>query len=77
MNFSRTSDPDTIKPFKTKEEIENYLRDMQDKFIQLKKKYPDELLVHELEDETFVCIIKTQKACQIKVNEIKKSIQEK
>tara|TARA_B100000131_G_scaffold299048_1_gene319078 strand:+ start:89 stop:310 length:222 start_codon:yes stop_codon:yes gene_type:complete len=71
MNFTRTSDPDTITPFKTKEEVEKYLRDMQDKFIQLKKKYPEERLVHELEDETFVCIIKTQKACQLKVDEIR------
>ena len=71
MNFTRTSDPDTITPFKTKEEVEKYLRDMQDKFIQLKKKYTEERLVHELEDETFVCIIKTQKACQLKVDEIR------
>ena len=71
MNFTRTSNVDKIEPFKTKAEVSKYLKDMQSKFIKLKEKYPDEILVHELEDETFVCIVKTQKACQLKVDEIK------
>ena len=76
MSFKRTSDPDTIEPFTTKEEVSKYLHDMQDKFIKLKDKYPEEVLINELEDETFVCIVKTQKACQLKVDEIR-SKQEK
>ena len=74
MSFTPTSDADTIKPFKTKEEVEKYLHDMQDKFIKLKKQYPQEDLIAELEDDTFVCIIKTQKACQAKVDELKEQI---
>ena len=71
MTFTPTTNADKIKPFKTKKEVEEYLHAMQDKFIQLKKRYPEEVLINELEDETFVCIIKTQKACQVKVNEMK------
>ncbi len=71
MNFTPTSNADKIDPFTTKEEFEKYLRKMQDKFIKLKKKYPEEILVNELEDETFVAIIKVQKACSEKVKELK------
>ena len=65
MSFTPTSDADKIDPFETKEEVEKYLNSMQAKFIKLKNS------IAELEDEVFVCIIKTQKACQIKVDEIK------
>ena len=71
MKFTPTSNPETIEPFKSKNEVEEYLRKMQEKFIKLKQRYPEESLVFELEDETFVCIVKTQKACQAKIDEIK------
>ena len=65
MSFKQTSDSSKVKPFETKEEAEQYLRDMQDKFLKIKT------LILELEDAAFVCIVKTQKACQEKVNQIK------
>ena len=65
MSFKQTSDASKIEPFKSKEEAAEYLNDMQQKFLTLKT------LVLELEDAAFVCLIKTQKACQEKVNELK------
>ena len=65
MSFTPTSNADEIEPFTTKEEVEKYLKDMQAKFNKMKD------LIAELEDDAFVCIIKTQKACQNKVDEMK------
>jgi CRISPR/Cas system CMR-associated protein Cmr1 (group 7 of RAMP superfamily) len=65
MSFKPTSDVDSIDPFVTKDDAEEYLRKMQDKFNKIKR------LVNELEDDAFVCIIKTQKACQSKIDDLK------
>ena len=65
MSFKQTSDASKIKPFESKEEIQKYLREMQEKFLKLKT------MMLELEDETFVAIIKTQKACQEKIDQMK------
>lgn len=65
MSFTQTKDASKIEPFKTKQEAQEYLQEMQDKFIQIKR------LVAELEDSAFVCIIKTQKAAQERINELK------
>ena len=67
MSFTPTSNADKIEPFKTKQEAQEYLQEMQDKFLQIKR------LVNELEDAAFVCIIKTQKAAQDRINELKEN----
>ena len=67
MSFTPTSNADEIKPFETKQEAQEYLQEMQDKFIEIKR------LVNELEDAAFVCIIKTQKAAQERINELKEN----
>ena len=35
MSFKQTSDASKIKPFESKEEIQKYLREMQEKFLKL------------------------------------------
>ena len=57
---------DDLEPFKTKEEVNKFIRNMQDKFNQAKR------LIAELEDDAFVCICRTQKACMEKINDFKK-----
>ena len=64
--FKQTTDASKIEPFRSKEEAQQYLNDMAQKFLEVKSK------VLELEDAAFVCIIKTQKACQEKVDSLKK-----
>ena len=65
--FKQTTDASKIEPFRSKEEAEKYLQDMAQKFVEMKTK------LLELEDAAFVCIIKTQKACQEKVDSLKEA----